>query len=134
VTHIKLLNLWPYPLAPEDLELVKQAKAALDLDVQLKPRGAVIGGEGRILALREPPPWITWDGYALVRDPENPGAMQAALRWAATSETDPRAVTQLGQLRGLLGGDVKELDPRQIARENMSKNLKLDRGIGVTFK
>lgn len=132
--RVKQLFIYPWPVTPDDLALLKAAKAELDLDVLVKPVEARIGCEGRILALREDPPWITWEGHALVRDPSNPVSMKAALEWAATKKHDPRAATMLGQLRSILGGEVKEIDPRIIAQENISKNLKLDEGKGVTFK
>ena len=120
----KPLYIYPFPLEPDVLELVKSAKAALELDFLVLPMAAHPGCNGRVLAIGTPPPFLK--DHALIRDPRNAEAMMAGLEWAVTSIEDTRA-TLVGDMLGqIFGAEVKELSREQVAFENISKNIKLD--------
>lgn len=49
------LQIHPWPMSPERLELVKRAKASLALPITVQPVHADPGVGGRVLAFGEPP-------------------------------------------------------------------------------
>ena len=120
----KSLYIYPFPLEPDVLELVKSAKAALELDFLVLPMAAHAGCNGRVLAIGSPPPFLT--DHALIRDPRNAEAMMAGLKWAITSIEDSRATLKVDMLSQIFGAEVKEVPMEKLAFENVTKNLKLD--------
>ena len=101
------LPIWGAP-QPGDMEALRRAKAALGAPFLIAPCVAVPGSPTRVLALREPPPFVT--DYALVADPANDAAMLAAMRWALDDDVyDKRATSVLDMLREQFGPDVQEV-------------------------
>jgi len=122
----KPLYIHPWPISESDMNAIREAKAALDLPFKVIPRPLDVKVWGRVLALREAPSALT--DYALVSDPDSPERLQAALSWVLSTRVDPRATTVLKTLQSIMGGDVREVDRRQMAVENFSKNMKFDDG------
>lgn len=101
------LPIYPYPVSKEDMDAIKAAKAAMNVDFKVLPRPAVPGSPGRVLALREKPNWFT--SYAPVGHPERPESMKAALEWVLSDKDDPRGVTDVQWLNELMPG-VREVE------------------------
>lgn len=120
----KSLYIYPWPVTGDDLSLLKAAKASLDLDFLVVPQRATVGSSGRVLALREVPPFIC--DHALVRDPASPDALKAGLEWAVTKNVDKRATLVVDMLSSAFGAPVRELTPEDMALERISTTLKLD--------
>lgn len=111
------LQVWGQP-REGDIEALRAAKTALSLPFRVLPVPAVPGGPTRVLALREAPPFLC--DYALVRDPANPAALEAAMAWVLNPQKgDPRAVLVIDMLRAIFGDDVTEV-PHVADGENVS--------------
>lgn len=104
-----LIPIPVYPRKPSgpDLDLLKQAKQALKSNTLIQPVDAVPGSPGRILALREPLPWLA--DHALVRNPTLE-SVTAALSYCMGLNDDPRATTVIKVLREAFGEETKEVD------------------------
>lgn len=105
---MELRPLPTYPRKPtgDDLALLKQAKAMMDTDILIQPSDAVPGSPGRILALRETPPWLC--DHALVKNPTTE-SLKAALEWIIYETEDQRGTTIEKTLTEIFGGPVKEI-------------------------
>lgn len=87
---------------------LRAAKAALDLPFLITLCPAVPGGPARVLALRQPPPFLC--DYAPIADPDNPAAVRAAMEWALDdTRDDSRASLVLDQLVAIFGMGVREI-------------------------
>ena len=105
--ELRPLAIYPYPPAPEVLEAIKRAKAAMNLSFLVAPCEAVIGGPVRVRAT-VPPPFMA--DYALSLQPENSASLQAALRWVLDeNSTDSRAVLKHQWLAQTLGVEIVEV-------------------------
>ena len=109
---MKMQNVKPLPVYPrtpneKDMQLLRDAKKALKSETLIIPTDAVPGSPGRILALREPPPWLC--DYALVKEP-NVQSLTAALDWIINNKEDRRGVTIVRKLQEIFGPGVKEID------------------------
>lgn len=103
----RALPIWG-TITTEDMAALKQAKAALDVDFLIVPTQAIPGGPSRIIALREPPPFLA--DFALIRDTSNPLATKAALSWAlSVTVEDTRASLILNQMQAVFGPETKEI-------------------------
>ena len=108
MSETRPLAIWGEPL-PGDMELLKAAKAALDLPFLIAPVLAMPGGPTRVLALRSLPGFAC--EYALIKDPSNPEALLAGMRWVLDpSVEDTRASGYGDWLSAVLGDDVVEVD------------------------
>lgn len=103
-----LIPIPVYPRKPSgpDLELLKQAKASLKSSILIQPVDAVPGSPGRILALREPLPWLA--DHALVKNPTLE-SVTAALSYCMGLNDDPRATTVIKVLREAFGEETEEV-------------------------
>ena len=103
-----LIPIPVYPRKPSgpDLDLLKQAKQALKSNTLIQPVDAVPGSPGRILALREPLPWLA--DHALVRNPTLE-SVTAALSYCMGLNDDPRATTVLKVLKETFGEETREI-------------------------
>lgn len=107
-SSVRPLCIFPYPAPPEQMELVKQAKANLALDYMVIPEPAVPGGDERVLALGELPPFLCV--AALVKDPTNAQSVENALRWLLTAPPDDdRGFGYTDYLSAIFGPGVKDL-------------------------
>jgi hypothetical protein len=88
------------------MELLKQAKASLKSTILIQPVDAVPGSPGRILALREPLPWLA--DHALVKNPTLE-SITAALSYCMGLNDDPRATTVIKVLRETFGEETREI-------------------------
>ena len=107
-----MTELRPLPISGQQQEgdwaALVAAKTALNLDYLIRPVVGLYGSPGRILALREPPAFLC--DYALVREPSNQAAMQAAMAWVLDETIDdPRAVLLIDTLRGVFGDALTEI-------------------------
>lgn len=107
-SDVRPLALYPWPPTPEQVDLIKRAKAELATDFQVVPVEGVPGGPVRILAFGKLPPFVC--DTALVRDATSYTSVLAALRWVLTAEPgDDRGFMLVDYLRSILGADVKEI-------------------------
>lgn len=100
-------DLWPLAVWPQptqaDGEAIVAAKRSLNLPFRAQIVPAVPASPSRVLALRRPPQFLC--DYALVRDPQNPDAMRAAVHWVLVPTIDdPRATTLLDTLQAIMPG------------------------------
>ena len=103
------LPIWGVP-QPGDMEALRAAKASLNLPYLIVPCAAVPGSPTRILALREPPPFIA--DYRGSIDPQNDPELAAKMLWALDdSIEDPKASLVIHQLRAIFGPEVREVTP-----------------------
>lgn len=119
-------TLWVHGLTEPDMALLRTAKAGMNVDYQIVPKVAEIGScgvSGRVLALREPPDFLT--DHALVRDPENMEGLRAAIDWTVSRYADARATTVLQMVQAIIPG-TREIGRDQLAYENISVNMHLN--------
>lgn len=114
-TDLRPLPIYPWPLNEVDYGAVRLAKARLGVEWKVLPRPAIAGSPGRILALREPPPFLC--DYALVNDPQNGNSMLAALEVALGLKDDERMNTVLDTLKSIFGEGVREIPAEELAAE-----------------
>lgn len=120
------LPVWPWPLSPERLALLKEAKAQIDTDVRIYPAPAEAGSPGRILAFGEVAPVCA--EQILIR-PENTESIDS-IRNALMCWIDPPAgfvptVTEDAWLSAVMGCDVRliyEEVPEAPARPETLRN------------
>lgn len=106
MAEIRPLPIYPSVPTGDDLALLKEAKAKLDLPFMVKPVKAVPGSPGRIIAFREHPHFIC--DHAYIPNP-NPTSILEALKWATSDIEDARAVTVVKMLQEVFGKGVKEI-------------------------
>ena len=106
MTDIVPLPVYPHKPTGTDLEFLKEAKKALNVDILITPVDAVPGSPGRILALREPLPWLA--DHALVKNPTLE-SVTAALSYCMGLNDDPRATTVIKVLREAFGEETREI-------------------------
>lgn len=130
MTDTKPLYLHPWPLSADDRALLVAAKARLNLDFPIQPMPAFVqdeegwlnlAGDERVLLLREECPMIA--NHAIVRDPQDPNALNAAMEWVLTDKVDSRASTKESMLAAL---GLKEIPATQLRYERLGRNLKLN--------
>lgn len=110
---------------PADLAPVKAAKAALDVDFQVRPIAMPINGNSvpmleqfnyltdRVLAVGSRPPFLC--DYALTSERTSPEGWQRALRWVLGVEPeDPKATTVLDTLTSIFGPGTREVSQEEI--------------------
>lgn len=100
------IAIWPNKPVGKDLEMLKEAKASIKTDIKMIPVDAVPGSPGRILALRESPPFLC--DHALVRNPSIE-SLTAALSYCLGLNDDPRATTVLKVLKEVFGEGTREI-------------------------
>lgn len=110
--NLKPLPIHPWPVAPETMQLIKRAKAELDVPFLVLPRPAVIGSPGIVLALGIAPTWIC--DYALVKDVTKYESIKAALDVVLSGKDDPRVTTVLNMLEKIMPG-IKEIKEEENA-------------------
>lgn len=119
--------LWVYPTVTDaDMASIRAAKAQMDVDYRVLVKVATLascGVSGRVLALREAPDFLT--AYAMVKNTDNLEGLAEAIHWAVTRVVDNRASTIADRLTEVSGKTVTEMTMEQLARENISTNLKL---------
>lgn len=101
--------IYPWPMEPARLELLKQAKALLDLPYKIVPVEAVPGSPGRVLAWLRPW-WLC--RYAPIKplNAENVQSIAAALKFALEADsgrTNDRRFNEEHWLTSVMGVDVK---------------------------
>lgn len=106
MTDIVPLPVYPHKPTGADLELIKQAKRALNVDILITPVDAVPGSPGRILALRDGVPWLA--DHALVRNP-TVESITSALGYCLGLNDDPRATTVIKVLKEVFGEETREI-------------------------
>lgn len=113
-------NIVPLPLvidhAPTqaDISAVKSAIDKVGLEVGVRPVTAVAGGADRVIAIGTTPDFIT--DYAYLPSTESKG-LPNAIKWALSTDVDPRAITMADMLSEVLGCDVVELEPEQVEQK-----------------
>ena len=96
------------PILEGDMDALRAAKASLGLSYLITPVAGLYHSPGRILALREWPPFLC--DYAPCADPQNAAGLRAALAWVLSpSLYDPRAITILDTLQAVFGPELKEI-------------------------
>ncbi|UOE45908.1 hypothetical protein [Agromyces larvae] len=102
----------PWPLTPERLALLKQAKAAIDVPFKIVPVESVPGSPGNVLAFGELPPHLC--SVALIRpeNVDNPASVLAALRAVLTSADG--LFDEADYLAALLPGTREVTDPLEL--------------------
>lgn len=99
------LAIWPHDIPDEQMDLIRQAKAALNLPFRVLPSPAVPGSPTRVLGMGSLPPFLC--DCALVNDPTNPESVENALRWLLTApEGDDRGFMALDYLNMWFGPGV----------------------------
>jgi hypothetical protein len=102
------LAVWPHERTAEDDDAIRRAKAALNLDYRVQLSPAMPGCPTRVLALREPPPFVC--DAAIVTDPTDDQKVQNALHWVLEApEGDDRGFMVLDYLQAILGPEVREV-------------------------
>jgi hypothetical protein len=113
MADVRPLPVHPFPLSPERLALIKEAKAALAVDFQIIPIAAV-PGSGRVLALEGPPPFLC--EAVMPKDSTSAESMHNALRFLLLAEPGtPGAFDEAAYLAALLPGTTEVTDPLQKA-------------------
>lgn len=114
--ELRPLALWPHNIPDEQMALIKQAKANIDVPYRVLPSPAVPGGHERVMAMGELPPFLC--EAALVKDPTNAQSVENALRWLLTApESDNRGFGYVDYLAAIFGPGVKELEPETVERK-----------------
>jgi hypothetical protein len=110
-----VLPLPVYPTKPEGelLEMLKQAKAAINIKTLIQPAKAVQGSPGRILAIGEKPDWIC--EYAYIEEP-NVKSLKEAMEWILGITEDPRGVTLIKVMREIFGPGVKDVTAQYVEK------------------
>lgn len=117
---VRPLPIYPWPVDPAALELVKRAKAELETQFKVVPVRALPGSPGRMLALGVKPNFVC--DYAPVVDPSNYTSVKNALSWVLDETQDvERGVTVLDCLKEIFGPQTRELDDREIFDELISE-------------
>jgi hypothetical protein len=106
MTSVLPLPIYPAKPTGNDLAMLKEAKAKLNVDTLIQPVRAVHGSPGRVIALREKPHWIC--DYAYIPNP-NPESMKEALAWALGITEDSRSITVIRTLKEIFGPETREL-------------------------
>lgn len=113
MTTSRPLCTWPHTIPDEQMQLIRQAKAKLDLPYKVIPSPAVPGGHERVLAMGELPPFLC--EAALVKDPTSAESVENALRWLLTApEGDKRGFGYTEYLSAIFGPGVTELESETI--------------------
>jgi len=113
MTDLRPLAIWPHEIPDEQMALIKQAKANIDVPYRVLPSPAVPGGHERVLAMGELPPFLC--DAALVKDPTNPQSVENALRWLLTApEGDERGFGYTQYLEAIFGPGVKDLGTEEV--------------------
>lgn len=115
--------IWPWPVSAEDMGLIREAKQAMGLATKMLPVESTATEPGRILALREAPPWVA--PYALIKDPTNSAALTAALKWAIIPGWEDKRATDTLDILKSVWPTVRELDLKEQVGENLSKYMDL---------
>jgi hypothetical protein len=105
----RLLPIFAETLSTDDLNRIKEAKAALDVEFLVKPVRALVGSPGRILAIGSKPDFIAFDGYAFIPDTTSKG-LGMALAWVLGDADDPRAITAEKMMKEIFGEETREID------------------------
>ena len=113
VSDVVPLAIYPPGAWLEHGDMIKEAKGQLQTTVKLVPCEAV-PGSSRVLAFREPPPFIC--EYALVRVP-SVDSLRAALSAYMGLTRDPRWATFETWFREACGMEVTEREPEVIQAE-----------------
>ena len=106
MSDVMPIAVWPNKPVLHDMEMLKKAKANIKTDIKMIPVDAVPGSPGRILALRESPPFLC--DHALVRNP-TVESLTAALSYCLGLNDDPRATTVLKVLKEAFGEETREI-------------------------
>ena len=102
------LAIWPWPLRAEDMQLVKDAKAAAGIEEKVMPSEAVPGSPVRVLALGSLPPFVCDAG--LVKEP-TVAAVADAIRWVLQAPAGDRSGFMVEDyMKALLGEETRELE------------------------
>lgn len=118
MTNIIPLQIHPWPPSDEQMAMVREAKASLNLDLKVLPTEAVPGLHGRVLALGSLPPWLC--DAALVKEPLSEGSVTRALDWLLTApEGDDRGFMVKDYLEAIFGHEVEELPPPRCRCEEL---------------
>jgi hypothetical protein len=113
MSNARPLCLYPHDIPDDQMQLIRQAKANLDLPYKVIPSPAVPGGHERVLAMGELPPFLC--DAALVKDPTNAQSVENALRWLLTApEGDNRGFGYGDYLEAIFGAPVTELEPETV--------------------
>lgn len=110
--EMRPLPLWPYPVKPEYMALIREAKARMDVDYKIFPRPSV-AGSGLTLAFGTPAPHM---GDSLVLSyPVDAETIFWALKVVLGEGL--RFSTTTDNLRAILGDGVQELNPEEVERK-----------------
>lgn len=117
-----MTNIIPLPVYPskpegELLEMIKQAKAMINVNTLIKPARALPGSPGRILAVGEKPEWIC--EYAYVKEP-NVKSIKEAMEWILGITEDPRGTTIIKVMKEIFGPGVRDVTA-QYAEQGVNK-------------
>lgn len=119
-TPVVPLPVHPWPLSPERLALLRDAKAAIDaqygLEVRIVPVEAIPGSPGRTLCFGSPPPFVTEAVVIRAENAEAPESVRGALQFVLRApEGAPATYSEADMLSMFLGVRVRELvDPFEL--------------------
>lgn len=120
------LWIWARPDARIDLDAIKRAKAALDLDFKIIPcdlnADAVVelSFETRVLAIGSPPPWIF--DYWLLAEASSDEEWREALAWVLGDFEDWQATTVLDTVQATFGPGTREISADEQESETRMSN------------
>ena len=110
MNEIVPLQVYPWPMDEDQLGVLKEAKASLDLDFRIMPTRAVPGLHARVLGLGSKPPWFC--DCAVSVEPKQLVSLTGALRWVLTApESSNDGYMVMDYMKSVFGDGVMERDP-----------------------
>lgn len=107
------LAIHPWPLPPERLDLLKQAKATLsDIDVKVYPTEAVVSAGVRVLSFAGRPPFVC--SYAPVENPLDVASIASALRLVLTTPAGAPPFDEAAWLTEVCGVPINLIETSEI--------------------
>lgn len=104
------LRIWPHDITEEQLDMILEAKATLDTDVQVIPSPAAPGGPGRVLAFGEIPPFFCESVIIGAANVDRVESIRAALKHLLTAPAGaPGSFTEEEWLGAVMGCNVRQV-------------------------
>jgi hypothetical protein len=123
-SNVQPLPIWPWPVAAEDMDRLKTAKAKVDVPFKVLPRPAVVGSPGRVIAIGTMPDFPC--EYAVINDHTNQAAYDAVMEWVLHPELiDDRASNEEDWLSYHFGVPVKFIEEVDLRLERLAEHSKV---------
>lgn len=126
-TSPMVLPVYPWPMSDERLELVKQAKAALELPYKIMPAPAVPGSPGRVLCFGRPAPFYTESVVVGADNVDKLDSVKAALEFTLEAPAGTSgSFTEQMWLSAVMGCEVTleyELSKHDLEDERIEKEI-----------